>query len=353
MGNEIAMTIRPSKARGGHGTVQGGSLGRSWTMVAILGLAGGLAGCSSVPKPLNPVSWWHGLQGGAIAEQRPTPPGANDPYPNLASVPDRPTPTDPKLRQQIADALIADRSNARHEAGAAQPADPSNPSASPSLFGRGSVPPPGPAAPATPPPDARPAAVRDGMAASAPAPTRTQAAVPDGPPRVSPAPRGTVAAAPLEPPATTPSAPAVPAAPPAPANLPGAVASAPVPATNPVAAAVPAPAVATPAPSANAAVAATRPSVGVPFALGSATVPRASLVALRQLATRRGAANIAVTGYGEAAANDPAAQQAGISLALARAQAVASVLTSAGVPATAIRVDAEAAGRGAAARLVD
>jgi len=82
-------------------------------------------------------------------------------------------------------------------------------------------------------------------------------------------------------------------------------------------------------------------------------VPRASLVALRQLATRRGAANIAVTGYGEAAASDPAAQQAGISLALARAQAVASVLTAAGVPATAIRVDAEAAGRGAAARLID
>ena len=328
-------------------------------MVAILGLAGGLAGCSSVPKPLNPVSWWHGLQGGAIAEQRPAPPGSNDPYPNLASVPDRPTPTDPKFRQQIADSLIADRSNARHEAGAAQLADPSNPSASPALFGSRSVAPPGPA-PVAPPVTTGQTAARD--VGTPPPPARTEPAsraapaAPEGPPRVSPAPRGTVAAAPLEPPATTPGAPAVPTAPPAPANLPGAVASAPVPSASPLVAtqaAPPAPSAAAGIPATAASTSATRPSVGVPFSLGSATVPRASLVALRQLATRRGAANIAVTGYGEAAASDPSAQQAGISLALARAQAVASILTAAGVPATAIRVDAEAAGRGAAARLVD
>ena len=34
---------------------------------------------------MNPVSWWHDLQGGKIAEERPPPPGADQPYPNLAS----------------------------------------------------------------------------------------------------------------------------------------------------------------------------------------------------------------------------------------------------------------------------
>ena len=49
-----------------------------------------LAGCSSFPASMNPVSWWHDLQGGKIAEERPPPPGADQPYPNLASVPPKP-----------------------------------------------------------------------------------------------------------------------------------------------------------------------------------------------------------------------------------------------------------------------
>ena len=62
-----------------------------WTARAWL-----LAGCSSVPSSINPVSWWHDLQGGKIAEQRPPPPGADQPYPNLATVPPKPAAAGPR-----------------------------------------------------------------------------------------------------------------------------------------------------------------------------------------------------------------------------------------------------------------
>ncbi|MBV9251139.1 MAG: hypothetical protein JO227_18045, partial [Acetobacteraceae bacterium] len=93
-----------------------------------------LPGCSSIPSSINPVEWWHGLEGGAIAEQRPPPPGATDPYPNLATVPEKPTAIDAGARQQIAQALIADRTNAQHAAAAAPLPDPSSQTASPALF---------------------------------------------------------------------------------------------------------------------------------------------------------------------------------------------------------------------------
>jgi outer membrane protein OmpA-like peptidoglycan-associated protein len=74
---------------------------------------------------------------------------------------------------------------------------------------------------------------------------------------------------------------------------------------------------------------------------------------LRQLATKRGAAWIAVTGYGEATSSDPAAQATALSLGLNRAQAMAIALTAAGVPPATVRLDAEALGRGGVARLLD
>ena len=74
---------------------------------------------------MNPVSWWHDLQGGKIAEERPPPPGADQPYPNLASVPPKPEAPDRAALANIATALIADRTNAQHAAAAAPIADPS------------------------------------------------------------------------------------------------------------------------------------------------------------------------------------------------------------------------------------
>jgi outer membrane protein OmpA-like peptidoglycan-associated protein len=78
-----------------------------------------------------------------------------------------------------------------------------------------------------------------------------------------------------------------------------------------------------------------------------------SLGALKFLARQRGAQPVAVTGYGDAATSSPAAQSAALPLAIARARAIASNLLAAGVPASAIRINAEAQGAGGAARLVN
>ena len=88
------------------------------------------------------------------------------------------------------------------------------------------------------------------------------------------------------------------------------------------------------------------------FPPGSATLPIDSLAALKLLARQRGDATISVTGYGEAAGSDAKTQSAALPLAMARARAVATNLLAAGVPGAAIRINAEAQGNGAAARVV-
>jgi outer membrane protein OmpA-like peptidoglycan-associated protein len=90
----------------------------------------------------------------------------------------------------------------------------------------------------------------------------------------------------------------------------------------------------------------------VTFVTGSAELQSFAVDALKQLAARRGNGIIAVTGYGDATADDPATQSAALTLGLTRAKAMAAALTSAGVPASAVRVDAAAIGRGGAARLI-
>ncbi|HQT65431.1 MAG: hypothetical protein B7Z75_12630 [Acidocella sp. 20-57-95] len=54
--------------------------------VAVLMVAVVLSGCSGT------VGMYHDVQGGAIAQPRQAPPGADLPYPNLASVPEEPKP---------------------------------------------------------------------------------------------------------------------------------------------------------------------------------------------------------------------------------------------------------------------
>lgn len=102
-----------------------------------------------------------------------------------------------------------------------------------------------------------------------------------------------------------------------------------------------------PAPSANPAN-----TVSVTFITGSAALPQLASDSLKQLAARRGSGIIAITGYGDAASSDADAQSTALTLGLSRAQAMATALTAAGVPASAVRVDAEAIGRGGTARLV-
>lgn len=337
-----------------------------------------LAGCASFPSSMNPVSWWHDLQGGKIAEQRPPPPGADQPYPNLASVPAKPSEPDRAALTNVANALIADRTNAQHLAAATPLADPSSPSASPALFGRGTAAPPGPAAPPAPATAAaKPANATMPGAEPPPAPKASTEAEPAPPAKAPvgavqssalappPTPQAPAAATPLAPPGATaqpaPEAaapPPLPTAPPPPPSLPGvAVAkSSPVPAPPAAQAAASPPAVApapvavasaSPAPAPNPAN-----SVSVTFITGSAELPSFGSASLKQLAARRGNAIIAVTGYGDATSDDPDAQSAALALGLSRAQAMAAALTSAGVPASAVAVDAQAIGRGGTARLV-
>jgi outer membrane protein OmpA-like peptidoglycan-associated protein len=93
--------------------------------------------------------------------------------------------------------------------------------------------------------------------------------------------------------------------------------------------------------------------VTLTFITGSAELPELAASALKQLASRRSSGGIiAVTGYGDATSNDPDAQAAALTLGLSRAKAMAATLTAAGVPASAVQVDAEAIGRGGVARLV-
>lgn len=88
------------------------------------------------------------------------------------------------------------------------------------------------------------------------------------------------------------------------------------------------------------------PPLLVGFQPGRAIVPYRDAVALRGLAARRGAARIAAIGFA------PAQTTPDLELALRRATAIADVLTAAGVPGAAIRIEALTTGRGGAAQLL-
>jgi outer membrane protein OmpA-like peptidoglycan-associated protein len=62
---------------------------------------------------------------------------------------------------------------------------------------------------------------------------------------------------------------------------------------------------------------------------------------------------VEVVGFGDATDSTPQVQAEGVDLALARARAMAAALNAAGVPPSAIRMSAQADGRGGAARLID
>lgn len=316
-------------------------------MHVSLGALGLLAlqGCTSTAT--NLVDWWHQAEGGVIAAQRPPPPNADAPYPNLATVPPRPAPVDTAARAALANGLVADRTNAQYAASlaplptvpAARPAAPAplpaDAGASGATLPAAAAPPPpkvgplGPpqpplaAVPATPP---RRAPTQPVQAAALPAPTQ------------DPTPGVARPAAPI---ATLPPIPDAPPPPPRLTGAPAAVAPTPSPATP-----APPPPPPPPAPTPGA-------PVLVAFPPGSATLPVESLGALKFLARQRGAQPVAVTGYGDAATSSPAAQSAALPLAIARARAIASNLLAAGVPASAIRINAEAQGAGGAARLVN
>lgn len=87
------------------------------------------------------------------------------------------------------------------------------------------------------------------------------------------------------------------------------------------------------------------PPVLIGFAPGNAILARKDRDAIKALAARRGSAMIDAVGFA------PSRTAAGLHLALLRATAIANELTSIGVPAASIRIDALAVGSGGAAQL--
>ncbi len=278
---------------------------RAWPGLVPLLLCGLLAGCGGASD--GPVQWWHQLEGGRIAQDRPPPPNADAPYPNLASVPARPAVTPSDVRNRIADGLVADRANAAYGG---------------SVLGL-----------QMPRPAARPQPAADTSRATMAAAT---------PPRG--APRGAVSSAPLPPVSIDGNvAPlAMPAIPPGPPKLPGV-------AQNTFAVVAP---IAPPAPVAPVVAPKAGDPVALAFAPGSAVLPTDAAKALRALAAGRGTRTIRVTGFGDAGAVDADTQQAALTLALARARAIATALAQAGVPDAAVQVQAEAVGAGGVARIL-
>ena len=261
----------------------------------------------------GPAAWWQQLDGGRLAADRPPPPNANAPFPNLANIPQRPVVTPPATRSQIAAGLVADHANATYA-------------------NSQTIPPTARRLPLGPVQDSQAATMG---AASAPLPAAPSAA-----------PRAAVAAVGLPLPATADAAamPAMAASPPAQASLPG-LGGITVPAPPPLAPpAAPAPA---------AALVAAGQAVAVAFAPGSAALPPDAMASLRALAARRAGRAVQVAGFGDAQAADIATQAAALDLALARSRAIAVALAQSGVPISAIDQDAKAIGNGGIARIVE
>jgi len=278
-------------------------------------------------RSISPVAWWHQLQGGVIASQRPPPPGVTDPYPNLASVPPRPPPPNAGEQTAIAAGLDVDRVTA--EQAAAQDPLPQPHAAT------------APPAPATPPPPPGNAMAQVAAADAPPPPATTPAATPAAPQpaaRATAAPAAGTSSGPATPGVMGPL-PVMPAAPPPPPVLTGL--------------AIPLPPPAPPAARPNLAGVKPTETVIVPFPLGSAELPAQAAASLKALATRRHGAPVAVVAHGEAASDAPDAQAAALALGLKRAQVMAAALTAAGVPSAAVHIDAQALGRGGEVRLID
>ena len=290
-------------------------------LAVLLALAPALSGCGNTDLTARPVAFVHGLEGGAIAAQRPPPPGAGQPFPHLGNIPPRPVPLPPAARQQVADALSIDRTLAEREAALAPLPPPSAPAA--------------PTPPLPPPPDPN--------ASTATMPASTAPPAPLLPTRRCPAPA--ITPLPTSAAARRPAAGAAGAgAPPPPAAIPASRCR--------------------PSRSRWRCISVRRRSrrrsppprrawCPVAFAFGSSVLPRDAFLSLRALAGQRHGRAIDVTGRGEAPSSSPALQGAALQFGLERAQAIAAALNVAGVPPDAIRLHAEAAGRGGWARLID
>jgi outer membrane protein OmpA-like peptidoglycan-associated protein len=268
-----------------------------------------LAGCGE--QQLNgAIDLFHGLEGGPIADQRPPPPGADAPYPNIGTTPSRPLAADAAAQQRIEDSLAAQRDAATAEAAK----DPIKPL---------------PPAPLPPKPEAADPNENKVVVDAAPSPP---------PPKPAPAP-----------PSGT-GIDAVPAlvAPVASGPLPD-LAAAPPPGPVGFAIDVPLP---PPSPAIVAKPPETLPNgVAVAFTPGSSTLPPSANLRLRRYAMAHHGAQFIVTGRGDGGGKDADAQSRAVALGLKRAAAIAVSLGGSGVAAGNIHIRADAAGTASAATL--
>jgi hypothetical protein len=257
----------------------------------------------------GPVDLYHDLEGGEIAAQRPPPPGAGQPYPKLGTVPPKPALPSPAFRNGLQTELLAERDQAERVA-----ADTPVPA----------LPPP-PAPPAPTPPDqdgAQPAMAALNTAEAPPAPAQ-----PD------PAPAGKLAIVGDAPDLA--GVPDLPATPPPPANFEG-VPAEPLPTPRLL------PASLSPAPQ----------GTTVFFNEGSDALPANQTQALRDFLSHRRKQTIEIIGLGQATSDSPDGQLAAIELALRHARSVEAALAAMHVPQSAMRVGANAFGRGVVLRLI-
>ena len=301
-----------------HGPRHGPRHGMTMTLVTTFLLAA----CSNHHET-GPEAWWHDAAGGKIAAERPPPPGDKDPFPNLATVPARPARAEAAAMNRTTAGLVADRTNAHHEAALAGLSQPPVPIRSTPI---GSTP--------------------VGSTQVQPAPPRSEN---------KPVTAGATAPAPVSAPqpAPTPSPVAPLVAPLAPAQI----AEAPLPALPEQEPPRPVVAPAPPPPLVSAAAIPPSPArvdggIDIEFGRGSAALGTQALTEIKSTAAVRGDHGIAVTGRGETATADPSVQTAALELALARAQAIATAFVAEGVPRSVLRINTESAGRGAAIRLL-
>jgi hypothetical protein len=360
-----------------EGKARCGQVQARGVVIAGLCLVLALPGCAEVPNAVNPVSWWHSMEGGEIARGRPPPPNDKQPFPRLTDAPQRPVGMPDWEWQQLSATLAAQRAQATSYA-AANPIP---------------VLPPSPAAAATPPAKVPappiPAAAIPGAGAAPPTTTTTTtlagapaAAPPAGSDSDTTASTmsfaGPTAKAKTNGPKTAPI-PGATAAPFAPTNLPsipGALhpvvqadeAALPtVPTTMPLPPSVqgfdvpqtPAPYVQPvplpqPAPYVPPPPLPKVPPLAISFAPDSAVLTVPMQHALQLLVAGRGLAHIAVTGFGNAGPGAALADQAAaMPLALERARAIIVQLMADGMPPTFLAMDARGSGDGGLARLVD
>ena len=110
-----------------------GRFARRGLAVVVLAMTTVVGGCSQVPDALNPVEWYKStidFFGGGddtqsaaakpdevsrpVSERGQPAPGADKPFPSLATVPERTAAPSATERQQVVEGLVADRSRARY-----------------------------------------------------------------------------------------------------------------------------------------------------------------------------------------------------------------------------------------------